>query len=280
MTSDEPETLGESREMREPDAARPIPAGVGFGARRSGLRDAGVVLLLLVLVVLLARASLGPVTHALVARIPVSLDERIGSNVAAAQRATSTEVDDVRALHLRDLVAVVEPVVRARVPHAAPLGALRVTLLDSPEVNAFALPGGEVFVLRGLLEAPGMSDDVLVGILAHELAHASLRHGVTGIVRRNLVRSAAIVLFGGLDAGTVALVGGGLSLGDLAYDRAMEDEADAVAGRVLLALGRPVEPLAAFLEHLDELGATVALFTNHPPGRDRAARLRSLSIPE
>lgn len=275
MTSNEPETLGESHETCEPDAARPIPAGVGFAARAKGPRDTLVILALLAVLALLARASLGPLTQALVARVPVSVDEGVGAKIAEVQRATSTPIDDVRAVHLRDLVEVVAPRVREAVGAKAALGAPRVTLVDSGDVNAFALPGGEVFVLRGLLEAKGVTDDVLLGILAHELAHAALRHGVRGIVRRNLVRSAAVVLFGGLDAGTVALVGGGLSLGDLAYDRAMEDEADEVAGRVLIASGRPVEPLAAFLEGLDALGPTVALFTNHPAGRDRAARLRA-----
>jgi Zn-dependent protease with chaperone function len=133
-----------------------------------------------------------------------------------------------------------------------------------------------MFVLEGLVAKNGVSDDVLRGVLAHEIAHASLRHGLRGIVRRNLLRSIAVVLFGGLDAGTVALVGGSLSLGDLAYDRAMEAEADDVAGRVLLALERPVEPLAAFLEELETAGPAVALFQNHPAGRDRAAALRAL----
>lgn len=275
MTSNEPETLGESREPREPDAALPIPAGVGFAARTNGLRDALVVAVLVVFVGLIARASLDPLTRELVTRIPASIDTEFGQKLADVQRATGTPIEDVRAVHLRDLASVVAPRVGEAAGVQTPLTGLRVTLLDAGEVNAFALPGGEVFVLRGLLEAKGMSDDVLVGILAHELAHAALRHGVTGLVRRNVVRSAAVVLFGGLDAGTVALVGSGLSLGDLAYDRSMEDDADAVAGRVLRALGRPVEPLAAFLEQLDDLGPTVALFTNHPAGRDRAARLRA-----
>jgi predicted Zn-dependent protease len=278
VTSSERKTLGESSETRESNAARPIPAGVGFAAGSRGSRDALVIVALLVATAFVMRASLGPVTEALVARVPTSVDEEVGARLAAVQRATSTPIEDVRAMHLRDLVGVVEPHARAAVGAAAPLGALRVTLLDSSEVNAFALPGGQVFVLRGLLEAKGVTDDTLVGILAHEFAHAALRHGVRGIVRRNLVRTAAVVLVGGLDAGTVALVGGGLSLGDLAYDRAMEDEADEVAGRVLRAAGRPVEPLAAFLEGLDALGPTVAILTNHPAGRDRAARLRAQAI--
>jgi predicted Zn-dependent protease len=280
VTSGDDAKLGETSGPREPDAtgdaARPIPAGVGFTARRTGARDAWVVLALLAAFVLGVRALLTPMTHVLVARIPASFDERVGAAIAEVQRKTGAPIDDARAAHVRALVAEVDPRVRALTDGAA-LGSLRVTLLASDAVNAFALPGGEVFVLEGLLAKEGATDDVLAGVLAHEIAHASLRHGVKGIVRRNLLRSVAVVLFGGLDSGTVALVGGGLSLGDLAYDRAMEAEADEIAGRALLAMGRPVEPLARFLEELETAGPTVALFQNHPAGRDRAAALRALA---
>lgn len=275
MTSDERGTLGESDEPSERDAAGPISPGAGFAASTRGPRDAVVIVALLAALLLLARAALGPLTDALVGRIPVGVDESVGSKLADFQRATSAPIDELRTVHVRDLLNLVEPRVRRAVGSEVAVGSFRVTVLDSNEVNAFALPGGEVFVLRGLLEAKHVTDDVLVGILAHELAHAALRHGVRGIVRRNLVRTAAAVLFGGLDTGTVAIVGGGLTLGDLAYDRAMEDEADGVAARVLLASGRPLEPLAVFLESLDAMGPTVALLANHPAGADRAARLRA-----
>lgn len=260
------------------EPARPIPPGVGFAARRTGGRDAWIVLALLVALVLAVRALLAPLTEALVARVPPSFDERVGAAIAEVQRKAGSALDGARAERVRALVVEVEPRVRALTGGAA-LGSLRATVLASDDVNAFALPGGEIFVFEGLLAKEGVSDDVLAGVLAHEIAHASLRHGIKGIVRRNVLRSAAVVLFGGLDAGTVALVGGGLSLGDLAYDRGMESEADAVAGRALLAMGRPVEPLAAFLEQLETAGPAVALFQNHPAGRDRAAALRSLAAP-
>ncbi len=266
--------VGHAETREEP--ARPIPAGVGFASRRTGARDAWVVLALLAALVLAVRGLLAPLTGLLVARVPTSVDERVGATIAEVQRKTGTAIDDARAVHVRALVAEVEPRVRA-LTGGATLGSLRVTVLASDAVNAFALPGGEIFVLEGLLAKEGATDDVLAGVLAHEIAHAALRHGIKGIVRRNVLRSAAVVLFGGLDPGTVALVGGGLSLGDLAYDRGMEAEADDVAGRALLAMGRPVEPLARFLEALETSGSAVALFQNHPAGRDRAAALRALA---
>src|SRR4029453_19619355 len=59
----------------------------------------------------------------------------------------------------------------------------RVTVLKDEQVNAFALPGGEVFVLTGLLDRVKDDDDLLRGVLAHELGHAVHRHGVRSIAR-------------------------------------------------------------------------------------------------
>jgi predicted Zn-dependent protease len=276
-------TLGESgtageRDPSSVEPARPIPSGVGFAARGTGVRDAWIVAALVALFVLVVRASLAPMASWLVAQIPYAIDESIGGRLADVQRLTHGTIEDARTEKLRAVVAEVAARVRALAPSSPITASPRVTLLDTDDVNALALPGGEIFVLRGLVDDPAVDNDVLFGVLAHELAHAAGRHGIRGIVRRHLLRSVAVVLFGGLDAGTVALVGQGLSLGDLAYDRAMEEEADDVAGRALLAAGRPVEPLAKFLEKLETAGPTVALFQNHPAGRDRAAALRALAV--
>lgn len=270
--------LREAHDPCEGDAALPVPPGTGFGARKSGVRDAWILLGILILLGALIRASIGPLTAWVVERLPRSLDAEVGRRLGDLQRATSSTLADGRATHLGEIVRDIEPRVgRLVARNDAFAERVRVTVLDSDDVNAFALPGGEVFVFRGLLEAKAMNDDVLVGIVAHELAHAALRHGVRGLVRRNLLALVASALVGGLDAGTVSLVGGALSLGDLAYDRSMEEEADAIAGKLLVELGRPVEPLAQFLEELDALGPAVALFTNHPAGAARAASLRSLA---
>ncbi len=280
MTSDEGAKVGESREDFEPDAARPLAPGVGFASRSTGARDAVIVLSFLAILVAGVWASLAPLTDALVARMPVSVDESLGEKLGDVQRATGHPIEDARTAHVR---ALVQTEVLPRVTLLAGASDLRIaspriTVLDDDAVNAFALPGGEIFVLRGLLDAPGMNDDVLIGVLAHELAHATRRHAMRGLVRHNVLRLLAVSLVGGLDAGTVAFVGQGLSLGDLAYDRAMESEADEVAGRVLLAAKRPTDPLAKFLEELDTMGPAVALVMNHPPGRERAERLRAMAL--
>jgi predicted Zn-dependent protease len=279
VTSNDGEKLGENGAQFEHDAARPLAPGVGFTSQRAGARDGLIVLGFLALVAAGLFASLRPLTGFLVNRIPVAVDASLGEKLGALQRASGHVIEDARTAHVRELVQRdVLPYLGAVSDSSdAPLGLPRITVLDDAAVNAFALPGGEIFVLRGLLDAPAMNDDALVGVLAHEVAHALRRHAMRGLVRQNLLQLAAATLVGGLDAGTVTLVGGGLTLGDLAYDRSMEAEADEVAGLVLLAGHRPTEPLAKFLEEIDTMAAVPALVLNHPPGHERAARLRAMS---
>jgi len=60
-----------------------------------------------------------------------------------------------------------------------------VIILDSPEYNAFATPGGHILITKALIEA-APSEDALAGIIAHELAHIQLRHGMSIIVNMKL----------------------------------------------------------------------------------------------
>ena len=55
-------------------------------------------------------------------------------------------------------------------------------LIDMPEPNAFALPGGQIFITKGMLDL-GLNDDMLAGLLGHEIGHVVLKHG-TRIQRR------------------------------------------------------------------------------------------------
>src|SRR5262249_47219403 len=80
---------------------------------------------------------------------------------------------------------------------------LKVVVLDSKEVNAFALPGGFLFIQRGLLEAAD-DESELAGVLGHEMSHIALRHGYK-LMKKAMISSifyqaaqvAAIIMTGG-----------------------------------------------------------------------------------
>lgn len=113
--------------------------------------------------------------------------------------------------------------------------------------NAFALPNGDVVIFDELVKLAG-SDDEVAGVLAHELGHVAHRHGL-----RQLIQSSVVAFVAGLYLGDTSSLVAGLSTLALEsrYSREFELEADAYAGRLMLAAGRGTRPLAAMLERLE-----------------------------
>jgi predicted Zn-dependent protease len=153
-----------------------------------------------------------------------------------------------------------------------------IAVIDSPEVNAFCLPGGKMVIYTGLLKAARTPEEV-AGVLSHEMAHATLRHGLQSVVRSAGVVIAAELLIGDA-AGLVAL---GAELGQQAaltsYSREQETEADVEGVRMLHAAAIDPLSLAEFFEHLKEQGqdvpAAIAWISTHPQHDVRIASIRA-----
>ncbi|HSF05181.1 MAG TPA: M48 family metalloprotease [Methylomirabilota bacterium] len=161
----------------------------------------------------------------------------------------------------------------------------RFRILDMAEPNAFALPGGPVYVSRGLLALVNAEDE-LAGVVGHEVGHVAARHSVQTISRQGPVA----VLFGvasgitGLILPTVGDIIGGIgdftqSLVFAPYGRGQETEADRVGQEIAARAGWDPAGLSAFLT---TLGREVDLqskgprrpsfFDTHPTTPDRVAR--------
>jgi beta-barrel assembly-enhancing protease len=146
-----------------------------------------------------------------------------------------------------------------------------VSVLDWDVVNAFAAPGEQIVIARGLI-AQAKSPDEVAGVLAHEMGHGIELHPETGIIRAVGLSAAVELMFGG-SSGTMA--GIGLVLTQLGYSRVAEREADARALDVLEKA--QVSPLgfAAFFKRLDKdqggspLGQ-ISIFRSHPLLGERA----------
>jgi predicted Zn-dependent protease len=177
----------------------------------------------------------------------------------------------------------------------------RFYVVDMVEPNAFALPGGHVYVSRGLL-ALANSEDELANVIGHEIGHAAARHSVSRQARRapasiaaapwaiatGLGAAAAGVVSPGLGR-TVAGVGkgveavaGGLLLGR--YSREQEREADRIGQRMAADAGWSPNGLAAFLSTLQreedlrrDGPPRNSFFSSHPATPERAADARRLS---
>lgn len=138
----------------------------------------------------------------------------------------------------------------ARLAAVAEPGATRepfvVNVLDSPILNAFAVPGRQIVLTRRLV-ATAKSPEELAGVLAHEMGHGLERHPEASIVRvMGLVAVAKLVLSGGGD--TLANIG--VMLAQLRYTREAEREADAHAIRILREAGVSSAGLVSFFERI------------------------------
>jgi len=146
-------------------------------------------------------------------------------------------------------------------------------VLRSPVPNAFALPGGRVYVLSTLLDR-AQSPDELAGVLAHEFGHVSHRDGL-----RRLIRDGGTAFLVGLLFGDVSGAGAALfatrSLLSAAYARDIEAGADGFAITVMHRLGRPTAPLGDLLQRLTGPGdGQLSLLRDHPLTPDRVRRLQ------
>ena len=152
--------------------------------------------------------------------------------------------------------------------------------VNSKEINAFALPGGFVFVNRGAIEVSD-NEAQLAAVMAHELSHVALRHGTAQASKAQLAQGAACIfggLFGGSTGGalltqTVALGAGGVLLH---YSRTDETQADVLGTQALYDTGYDPRAMAQFFEKLE--GETKGknppqFLSDHPNPGNRVARV-------
>ncbi len=132
-----------------------------------------------------------------------------------------------------------------------PSQAYRITVLNSPAVNAFALPGGYLYVTRGLLALANDSSEV-AAVLSHEMAHVTANHGLERQRREQEVELAGQVaeeLFANSIAERRAVARGKLSLA--AFSRNQELQADVIGVRMLGEAGYDPYAAARFLESMN-----------------------------
>lgn len=153
---------------------------------------------------------------------------------------------------------------------------IKATIVNSKMVNAFALPGGYIFVMDGLLQKAESPQEV-AGVLAHELGHVKNRHAMEGLVEGATLGVVLSALLGDV-TGSFLFIGAGEMLLHASYTREKESEADNHAFDVLQQAGIGARGFAKFFDRLaaeEKKRNTSGLFSilsTHPPSEDRAAR--------
>ncbi len=223
-------------------------------------------ILLPLLLIALFIANRDSIASWVVKRIPVTHEARLGDMVVAQSRLqmkildSGPEVDAIRNIGKK---------LTADSAHT-----YRWFVAERPDLNAFAAPGGVVVVFRGLLNAVA-SPEELAGVLAHEVAHAELRHSLQGMVKGLGLRAAVSMAFG--DLSDSVFTDGATRLTELRFSRDAEREADAEGLRRLVAARISPEGMVRFYERLasEKRVSPPAILSTHPASGERLDWLRN-----
>ncbi|HZO99328.1 MAG TPA: M48 family metallopeptidase [Terriglobia bacterium] len=155
---------------------------------------------------------------------------------------------------------------------------LTVKVIDSPSINAFALPGGFLYVNTGLLLAADEEDQV-AGVMAHEIAHVAARHWASQMTKATIAQYAMLpLIFMPMSYGVYYAVMeaymNGVPLAFLKFSRSAEAEADYLGLQYMYKAGYdPNSYVAFFGKVMDEErripGSVPSIFADHPPTGDR-----------
>jgi Zn-dependent protease with chaperone function len=146
-------------------------------------------------------------------------------------------------------------------------------VLSTPIPNAFALPGGKVYLFSGLLAKADNADEI-AGVLAHELGHLQHRDGTRNLITSGGTSFLIGLLFGDI-TGSGALIFASRSLVTAAYSREAEANADTFSIEVMHRLGRPPKAMGELLFRVTgkEGDHSVSILSGHPLTEDRLERM-------
>jgi predicted Zn-dependent protease len=158
---------------------------------------------------------------------------------------------------------------------------LTVKVIDSPELNAFALPGGFLYVNSGLVMAADEEAQV-AGVVAHEIAHVAARHWASQMTRATLLQYAMIPLIFipmsyPVYMGVMEAYMNGVPLAFLKFNRGAEAEADLLGLQYMYKAGYDPSAYVTFFSKVIEQdrrspGSVPTIFASHPPTPERILR--------
>jgi predicted Zn-dependent protease len=209
------------------------------------------------------------------ARVPVTWEARLGEMVVAQLAPAGRRCGDPERRRLLD--GVLTEVTRALPPSGY---RLRLVVVDDDAVNAFATPGGQIVLLRGLLEFTTTADE-LAGVLAHEIQHVTHRHTTQAVLRHASVGVLLAAAVGDVSGLVAFSVESARTLATLRYSRRSEEQADRDGTQLLIDAGLDPGGLLAFLEALERRDPGTSrtdlgrYLSSHPATGKRIAALRA-----
>jgi predicted Zn-dependent protease len=160
-------------------------------------------------------------------------------------------------------------------------------VVGDPSINAFALPGGPMFINTGLLRAVD-NEAQLAGVMGHEMSHVILRHGTNQASKRNLIQlpAALAAQMAGNESMTARLAQLGIGLGAnsviLKFSRTAESQADLMGSHLMSEAGYDPMEMARFFHKLNaQDGHGLQFLSDHPnpDNRERAIQQEARALP-
>ena len=161
---------------------------------------------------------------------------------------------------------------------------LRLTVVDWAQVNAFALPGGHIVLLRGLLDRTE-SPEMLAGVLAHEIQHILRRHTTRALIQHASTGLMVAAVAGDVSGLVAFALEGARVVGALNYTRNAEEEADAEGMRMLIRAQIDPAGMIGFFDRVvrkkdaeETEGGVLRYLTTHPSNTQRVTNLKMLAV--
>jgi hypothetical protein len=153
-------------------------------------------------------------------------------------------------------------------------------IVNASDINAFALPGGPMYVNRGMIEA-ARNEGEMAGVMAHELSHVALRHGTAQASKAQKYGLLAGILgiggqiIGGPAGAAAQIAGQGVGVYFLKFSREYETEADILGSQIMARAGYDPHDLANMFQTIERQsgGSSGGFLSDHPSPANRYARI-------
>lgn len=241
---------------------RPNPLSVAFQ---------GLILIASFIAVWQALAQIYPQSWNYKPEISIEDEERLGKILVNAY---VNDQDIVRNAETERIINDIGRRLQAQIPGSK--YHYKFYVVQSPEVNAFTLPGGNIVIFTGLIDKADNTEQI-AGVIAHEMGHAENRHVVNKIVKE-LGLTAIIAIAAGDNGGQIA--GILKQIISTSFDRDQEREADDFALKTMVAAKLSPTNLADFFGKMENpLGKTLEIMATHPDNEERIDKARKYPVP-
>jgi beta-barrel assembly-enhancing protease len=157
---------------------------------------------------------------------------------------------------------------------------IKLHLVEDSMVNAFAVPGGNVYLFRGIIQK--MEDHTeLAAVIGHESAHIHYRHSIKSLVRSMLGYSLVSMLTGDVTGASTVILQNANSIKDLQYSRGYESESDAFGLKAMCESGVDPQGMVQLFKHMssnetEKMEGYLKYLSTHPIHKDRISAMNSI----